>query len=142
MFQTFMHFASFANIIAACATIILMLLPVIYSFPNREMPIIDEARKCIGSCRISGIVFILCAWMIIPSERIELIADLYKQVTDKCFLVGKLWLILGFVNIIISFFLSLTRNRTKMALSIKSIRNSTFATGAAYFVLSFLLTVS
>lgn len=142
MFRTFMHFASLANMIAACATLILMLLPVIYLFPNREMPIIDEARKCIGSCRISSVIFVLCAWMMVPSENIELVTDLYKQVSDKCFLIGKLWLILGFVNIIISFFLSLTKSRTKMALSLKSIRGFIFGTGVAYFVLSFLLKVS
>ncbi len=142
MFQTFLAFAKLACLIAAGASVILIIISIIYAFPKKEMPLTGEACKYINICKIIGIIFILCAWLDIPAEFSGINLNMYKQITDMCLCMGKLWIVLGFTDIVLSFFISLTKNRTNSLSVLRAVRGSSFAMGIIYFVLAFLLEVS
>ncbi len=142
MFDTFMFFSALANEIALTASAVLILIAVLYIFPNKEMPMIHETCRYLKYCKIAGILFIISACLMISGENIYTNMALYQQVADKCLAIGKQWFFFAFANIIVSILVSLKKNSKSSLTALNKMRPSAFVMGTVFLILSFVLDVS
>lgn len=142
MSDTFMFFSTLANEIAIIASSVLILISVLYIFPNKEMPMIDEACRYLSCCKISGILFVILACLMVSDRNKSLDMAFYQQVSDQCLCIGKQWFFFFFANIIASILISLKKNSQSSLTALNKMRASAFIMGAVFFILSFVLDVS
>lgn len=142
MSDTFMFFSILANDIAIIASSFLIFISVLYIFPNKEMPMIDEACRYLRSCKISGILFVILACLMISGRNKSTNMAFYQQASDQCLSMGKQWFFFAFANIIASILISLKKKDQSSLTALNKMRSSAFIMGTVFFILSFVLNVS
>lgn len=140
MFTTFLFFSQFANWISVLILLIITVTAVFFCYKEKEMPNIDEVSTCLNCCIISMIVFIICSWLMVSGERIENL-ECYKEIASKCLLMGRVWFIFAFLNILASLYVGMDKGNLNSIVTLKKIRKTTFIVGAVLCLLSFLLAV-
>lgn len=142
MFKIFLFFSALSSGIAIAALGIIIFIFFFFAFPNDRLPMLDELCRYLRYCRISSIVFTICSWLMVSGESMDSNLVFYQQIADRCLLMGTIWILSGFLNIIFSIFFCLTRNSNALLTALNKTRASAFIMGVIFFLLSFILKVS
>ena len=142
MSDMFIFFSMLANEIAIIASLILILISVLYIFPNKEMPMIDEACRYLRCCKSFGILFVILACLMISDGNKTTVTAFYQQVSGQCMFIGKQWFFFAFANVVASILVSLKKNDQSSLTALNKMRSSAFIMGIVFCILSFVLDVS
>lgn len=143
MSSALLWFSNIANVVALVALVAIVLLSIYCHLQGKDVPPIDEAKNYIKYSKIAGILFIGSAWLMASGSTPEQVITSYQAVADNCLMLGEMWIVLAFVIVGGSIYITL-KKREKIGNSLiilNAIRNGTLGTGITYLLLSFLLSV-
>lgn len=143
MTRIFMFFIYLSTFIAITSMLIVCVSILIKAssdsrFLVRNMLSIDSQVKIL---KIVGIVFTIIEWFLFSCEKKEICLEGYAKLSDTCFRLSVIWIVLAFICIIINMALVIRRVDSGVIAIISRFRNSAFIMGTMYSVFSFILNV-
>lgn len=141
MYQTFLLFSIISSVVAIAALAIIIVILICSSFPNGKLPMLDEMFKYLRYCRISSLIFIVFASVMVAGEPMEIDRNLYQKISDICLYMGKVWIFAALANIFLSIICCLKKDPETLIKVFNKTRASAFMMGIIFFILSYVLNV-
>lgn len=114
------------------------------SFKSQSLTNMDVFNVCNNQmkvCRVSSVIFAALYWILASGFPTEECLKSYIVMADTCSRLGYIWIIFGFVNIVISVIFGILK-KGKEALEIMGkMRGSNFTMGAIFLLMAFIFKV-
>lgn len=94
------------------------------------------------TCRTSSVVFAVLYWFVTLGLPTRECLEGFSTLSAVCLVVGSMWIIAGFVNIIMCIVMAFLKRGTEEFGIMRGLRKSNFFMGAVFFIISFLLKVN
>ncbi len=107
-----------------------------------DAEVFKACNKQMKACRVSSVVFAALYWFVSLGLPTRDCLEGFSNLSTVCLIVGCMWVIAGFVNIIMSIVLAFAKRGTEELTIMKGLRRSNFFMGAVFFVITFLLKVN
>lgn len=140
---------SFFFIMIHVSTIIAMVASLVFFvgvfFENRPTSNIEVFNTCnnqVKVCRVASLIFVVLYWFVVSGLSTEECLEGYSKLSTACSILGRIWIVLAFVNIVISVIIIISeRGKDEMEIMGK-LRKSDFVMGAFFLVIAFILKVN
>ena len=127
----------------AMTAFVIFFIGVLFNISSiTDAGIFYTCKNQIKVCQIASAVFALLYWFVVSGLSTEKFLAGYTRLSATCFIVGIIWIIFAFVNVVISIILGLSKKGNNELEIMENLRKSSFIMGAVFLAISFILKVN
>lgn len=139
----------FFSVMTNATTIIAMIASVVFLigilFRSKSISNVEVYNTCdnqIKVSRVSSVIFAVLYWFVVSGLPTKECLEGYANLSATSSRLGCIWIVLAFVNIIVSVILGILKRGKEELEIMGKLRKSNFVMGAIFLVIAFILKVN